>query len=93
MIRALIGFTGIVAGMCIAFAFDGETVKKHQGFALELNTIDVIMINRALMMLPDEHARDTRHKIYAQVSGQVTTPEQERQMSIMQSAILNQTVP
>jgi hypothetical protein len=33
------------------------------------------------MALPDAHARDTRHTLYSQVAGQVTTPEQERAMA------------
>lgn len=45
------------------------------GFTLTLNTMDILMINHALMKYPDEdpngHARETLHKIRAQVKDEI----------------------
>ena len=70
-----------LAGGFVVGVFDRSSYRpQSRGFTLSLDTMDVIMINRALMGLPEDHARDTRHKIYAQIDAQVTTPQQEQQM-------------
>jgi hypothetical protein len=69
-----------VIGLGVMAAYDYKPMSKR-GFELHLGTLDIILINRALMALPDAHARDTRHTLYSQVAGQVTTPEQERAMA------------
>lgn len=44
------------------------------GFTVHLSTMDVLMINKALMLLPDAHAQETVQKVRDQVASQVTVP-------------------
>jgi len=53
----------------------GQSIDKGSGhaggFNVGLSLIDIMMINRALMLLPDDHARETLKSVRAQVSAQV----------------------
>ena len=43
----------------------------NAGFTLRVSTMDILMINKALMLLPDDHAKETLDSIRSQITSQV----------------------
>ena len=45
------------------------------GFTIKIGLIDFFMIQRGLMQLPDDHAKETLASIRAQITAQTAKPE------------------
>lgn len=45
--------------------------ESGPGFTLKVSLVDFMMIQRGLMSLPDDHAREALDKIRAQIAAQV----------------------
>jgi hypothetical protein len=57
--------------LAITLALMAAIRSEEVGFTLKVDVIDVMMINRALMLLPDDHARQTLAKVRRQLVEQV----------------------
>ena len=57
--------------LAITLALMAAIRSEEVGFTLKVDVIDVMMINRALMLLPDNRARQTLAKVRRQLVEQV----------------------
>lgn len=65
--RALLvgSMVGSIVGVAAA-----QNAPVRSGFTITISLVDFFMIQRALMLLPDEHAKETLASVRKQVSDQ-----------------------
>ena len=54
--------------MALTVVTHSEDAAPASGFTIKISLIDFFMIQRGLMLLPDDHAKETLAKVRAQMS-------------------------
>lgn len=64
----------IIVILCGIQVVAAEKGVPSSGFTVTLSLIDVMMINKALMLLPDDHAMETLASVRKQILEQTKAP-------------------